>query len=465
MTPDTRHCCCQEPVKDCLRPRSAGSATARGGLMTRHTLRAGIGLGVLVTLLTAACAAPPTDRTGAPEPTPPLSAEVVAKLEERCADATEAMGESREALAAALRDIEGLVGSSPQAEAIRAEVAQATGVLAQGPAEELTGEQIRRVGPTLVALSEHLVDLGAAGCATLGEAAEGLLPPTPADPGGLRAAVEENRELWRSQGIPTYYLVLSVHLEESLPEGTEPPCGAFGWLLIQVVDGETELAVDRFSGCRVDPEVAERRGVPLGVEDLFDLVAAHADAGVVRVDWHPDWGYPQRIFVEGEGTVIEVFLQEFGAGLADLSRPEAVLAELESSRRLWGAQDIEDYSFTVEVDCFCPPEFRGPFEVKVSDGEIAQATLDGEPIRERVDREFLTVEGLFRFVERNAYADAIDVTNHSRFGYPLVIDIDPVRNAIDEEIRVEVLEFSTQWASGLCASLCAVQYRLGRGGH
>jgi hypothetical protein len=410
--------------------------------MRLHDLKAGIGISVVASLLAAACGTPPADGIGGTGPAARLSEEAVAELEKRCGDAAESIGESRKALTASLQGIEELVRSSPQAVEIRAEITEVSELLAQGPAEELTGEQIRRVAPTLVTLSERLVGLGATGCATVGEVAGALLPSPLTDAEAVRAVMAEHRELWRSERITTYHFVLSAHLEESLPEETEPPCGVFGWLFIQVVDGHPERAVDRYSGCEVDREVAERRGLPLTVEDLFDLVAAHADTGVIQVDYHPDLGYPRTIFVEGEGTVIDLSVQEFGVGPADLSGREAVLAELEANRRLWAAQRIEDYSFTVEVDCFCPPEFRGPFEVWVASGETARATFGGEPIGERVDGRFLTVEGLFGFVERNSYADAIEVTYDSEFGYPEVIDVDPVRNAIDDEVRVSILEFS-----------------------
>ncbi len=45
-------------------------------------------------------------------------------------------------------------------------------------------------------------------------------------------------------------------------------------------------------------------------------------------------------------------------------------------------------------------------------------------------------------MERSAYADTIEVGYDADVGYAGVIDVDPVRQAIDEESRVSVIELA-----------------------
>ena len=47
----------------------------------------------------------------------------------------------------------------------------------------------------------------------------------------------------------------------------------------------------------------------------------------------------------------------------------------------------------------------------------------------------------FGEVERLAYSDAITITYHPQFAYPIVIDADPVQTAIDEELLAVVSGF------------------------
>ncbi|MFB3110080.1 MAG: DUF6174 domain-containing protein, partial [Acidimicrobiia bacterium] len=96
-------------------------------------------------------------------------------------------------------------------------------------------------------------------------------------------------------------------------------------------------------------------------------------------------------------------------------------------------------TITVEIGCFCPEEYRGPFVIAVVDGIIEQVTRNGEIVTAPFDESFLTVEGLFATVERYAYADQISV-NYSSLGYPSIVDVDPSFNTIDEELRIDVLD-------------------------
>ena len=165
------------------------------------------------------------------------------------------------------------------------------------------------------------------------------------------------------------------------------------------------------------------------------------DADVIEVDFEPQLGYPRMIFVQADSGFTEMSVMTFTPGEADTLPAEEILAQLREQRKIWGDEGTSDYTITVEIGCFCPEEFRGPFEVTVVDGNVDAITMNGE-VAESVDEAFLTVEGLFSTIEDYAYSDEITVT-YSPEGYPQTIDIDPSRNTIDEELRIDVLDLIT----------------------
>jgi hypothetical protein len=147
------------------------------------------------------------------------------------------------------------------------------------------------------------------------------------------------------------------------------------------------------------------------------------------------------IFVQDDSGFTEMSVMSFTPGEADTLSAEQVLAQLEEQREIWADEGTNDYTVIVEIGCFCPEEFRGPFEVTVVDGAVDSVTMNGEAV-EPVEGAFLTVEGLFSTIEDYAYSDEITVT-YAPEGYPQTIDIDPSRNIIDEELRIDVLDLIT----------------------
>ena len=82
---------------------------------------------------------------------------------------------------------------------------------------------------------------------------------------------------------------------------------------------------------------------------------------------------------------------------------------LEQARERWEASGAEAYTMTLTRSCFCPEEYRGPFAVAVSDGDVTSVTLNGSALPN--DRA-LTVEALFDLLAEAYEQDAarVDVT-------------------------------------------------------
>lgn len=114
-------------------------------------------------------------------------------------------------------------------------------------------------------------------------------------------------------------------------------------------------------------------------------------------------------------------------------------ATLDRSRALWESAAIESYQYRLERWCYCG--LFGELRVTVVDGVVTAAERpDGQPIDEAGFQYLETVEYLFdrtqQAIDDRAYR--FQVEYHPELGYPTLLDLDPDRNAIDEEIRYEV---------------------------
>lgn len=139
------------------------------------------------------------------------------------------------------------------------------------------------------------------------------------------------------------------------------------------------------------------------------------------------------------------------------SRPEAVPARVDSlraepallgtandgpqalaaSRARWEAQRPGDYRFTYTRSCFCPPQYRGPFDVTVRGGAVADVAYEGEG--EPIDRpltEYQTVDDLFALIAEAYARDAarVDATYDPTTGQPTEVYIDYNEQMADEEV-------------------------------
>lgn len=115
------------------------------------------------------------------------------------------------------------------------------------------------------------------------------------------------------------------------------------------------------------------------------------------------------------------------------SLPDSVI----TARARWADDAPAAYRLTLHRSCFCPPEYRGPFEVVVRDGEVETVRYEGDAVD--VERG-LSVEGLFRLIEEAYARDAerVDVQFDPTWGYPARLYIDYEAQMADEEVGYEV---------------------------
>jgi len=121
----------------------------------------------------------------------------------------------------------------------------------------------------------------------------------------------------------------------------------------------------------------------------------------------------------------------------------SVPREFTDNKELWESKDLRDYDFTLERQCFCPEDWRGPVDIQVRNGSAVSMTYvsDGTDVDEEKFGDVDTIDKLFVLLE-DAYsgtgefeeaADSITAEYDSEMGYPLNMYIDESQMIADEE--------------------------------
>lgn len=125
-----------------------------------------------------------------------------------------------------------------------------------------------------------------------------------------------------------------------------------------------------------------------------------------------------------------------GCSPSPTSSPDTVA--LAAARDRWNEIGAVDYTFTIELQCYCTPEMRGPFEVRVSaSGTVV--TREKSP----VGAEWLVnvptdADALFAFVEERLGQAGLRVEYDPASGLPTTAWSDPIPGAADDELGISV---------------------------
>ena len=117
--------------------------------------------------------------------------------------------------------------------------------------------------------------------------------------------------------------------------------------------------------------------------------------------------------------------------------------ELTNNEKLWKDQGLRNYDFTLQRDCFCPEDWRGPVNIQVRNGVAVSVTYvsNGAVVTEGKFDKADTVDKLFTIL-KNAYdgkgdfeqkAATINVTYNPQKGYPTTFYVDVSQTIADEE--------------------------------
>jgi hypothetical protein len=124
-------------------------------------------------------------------------------------------------------------------------------------------------------------------------------------------------------------------------------------------------------------------------------------------------------------------------------------SELKSNQQKWEDANITHYRFELNIGCFCV--FRGnmPLTIEVQNGDVvSMVASDGtsisqaDPNYEYYSR-YMTIERLFSELGAGlaSKADEVTVTYDPNYGFPTEINIDFIKNAVDDELYLSVSGF------------------------
>jgi hypothetical protein len=126
--------------------------------------------------------------------------------------------------------------------------------------------------------------------------------------------------------------------------------------------------------------------------------------------------------------------------------------EAYAQRDVWRAARPARYAVVVDRVCFCPPETRGPVQVNVAAGGVAEVDqaedrfylADGSRVPAERWHLFPTVDGLFSVIVRAAVLDVhvLEVDYDDVAGYPRRVYIDPSAAVADDEVTYRVLQLT-----------------------
>jgi hypothetical protein len=103
----------------------------------------------------------------------------------------------------------------------------------------------------------------------------------------------------------------------------------------------------------------------------------------------------------------------------------------------WPDFAATDYTYRLEVLCFCP--LTGPLQVTVADGEVTSATRLTKPGKGKEAPEFarLTINDIIAKANDPRVSEA-DVTWPAGADHPSKVAIDQIENATDDEVTYTI---------------------------
>jgi hypothetical protein len=121
--------------------------------------------------------------------------------------------------------------------------------------------------------------------------------------------------------------------------------------------------------------------------------------------------------------------------------------EIERNKEKWQDANISHYRFNLFVGCFCVFSQDMPLVIEVKDGEVVsmeyQSGNEIEATNLELFEKYATIDRIFSELETNIYgkADEVIIKYDPTYGFPTEINIDFIKDAIDDELALTVSNF------------------------
>jgi len=120
--------------------------------------------------------------------------------------------------------------------------------------------------------------------------------------------------------------------------------------------------------------------------------------------------------------------------------------EIRRNEALWKSKHISNYDYRLDQSCFCPPNYKGPVDIQVRNGETTSVTYtdSGQEADEPIFADASTFANLFNVIE-DAYIKKVyklDVTYDAANGFPTRIYIDVLVGETDTPRIITITNFT-----------------------
>jgi hypothetical protein len=115
--------------------------------------------------------------------------------------------------------------------------------------------------------------------------------------------------------------------------------------------------------------------------------------------------------------------------------------EFSTNQSLWKGKNIQNYTFTLRLICYCPPARTGPHVIKVVNGRIA--SVNGLPYDESKTGKLYPITEYFDFINTSLSPKPFrsEISYNPKYGYPEVVYFDFSEAIADDEIRYAITSF------------------------
>ena len=115
-------------------------------------------------------------------------------------------------------------------------------------------------------------------------------------------------------------------------------------------------------------------------------------------------------------------------------------SQVSNPRNLWEQQQLHNYQFVVQQQCFCLRDYTRPMQVTVNNNKIVSAVFidDQLPVGADILKDLRSIDQWFRYLDAqkgNAYHQ-FSVQYHATQGYPTKIIIDKDERIADDTLDV-----------------------------